>query len=127
GKVNQTWISSWCNSLGYRLPKVKDLTNARNSYCPEGRDCQGAEPRFSGRHYRLIGAGFFSEWGNMNYYRDAKFGSGVKIDFDRFALYWTSDNDGRRFFVVSWYTGFVLYDTTDNNRILPQYGVCVYP
>ncbi|OTQ34114.1 hypothetical protein, partial [Gilliamella apis] len=42
GKVNQTWISSWCNSLGYRLPKVKDLTNARNSYCPEGRDCQGA-------------------------------------------------------------------------------------
>ncbi|OTQ67265.1 hypothetical protein B6D17_11230, partial [Gilliamella apis] len=67
-------MESWCNKIGYRLPKVRDLTNA--SCQPrrgESQDvCQGVEsatpssPDNSSR--RHIGGGLFSEWGNMSDY-----------------------------------------------------------
>ncbi|MWN06713.1 hypothetical protein, partial [Gilliamella sp. Pas-s95] len=52
---------SWCNSLGYRLARVRDLTNAvRTGSSP----ISGAVPSSSGNWYqRHIGAGFFTEWG----------------------------------------------------------------
>ena len=78
---------AWCNSLGYRMPRVRDLTNAvcsggggAGNWC---QDAVSATPSSSVNFYkRHIGAGFFTEWGNMNYYADAGF---VYDD------YWTSD------------------------------------
>ncbi|WP_208610421.1 hypothetical protein, partial [Gilliamella bombi] len=68
-----------CNSLGYRMPRVRDLTNSNYNNL-------GAAPSSSGNHYqRHIGAGFFTEWGNMGYYTDAGFVSNC---------YWTSDATG---------------------------------
>ncbi|NUF50344.1 hypothetical protein [Gilliamella sp. ESL0250] len=62
---------SWCSGLGYRLSRVKDLTNAVCS--GENSDkCQGAvgaTPSSSGNYYqRRIGGGFFSEWGYIQLY-----------------------------------------------------------
>ncbi|MWP61311.1 hypothetical protein [Gilliamella sp. Pas-s25] len=77
---------AWCNSLGYRMPQVRDLTNAR-----AGRF--GATPSSSGNHYqRRIGSGLFTEWGDMPYYTDAGFGV--------FYGYWTSDATGSNQFIV---------------------------
>ncbi|OCG61482.1 hypothetical protein [Gilliamella sp. GillExp13] len=47
---------AWCNSIGYQMPRVRDLTNHR--------------ARFSLGYRRHIGAGFFTEWGNMHLYED---------------------------------------------------------
>ncbi|OCG38269.1 hypothetical protein A9G27_06350 [Gilliamella sp. Bim3-2] len=62
----------WCESLGYRLPLVKELTNA---FARSRTDTMaGATPNSSGNNYhRRIGGGFFSEWGNMKDYVDADF------------------------------------------------------
>ncbi|MCX8584067.1 hypothetical protein J3T94_08490, partial [Gilliamella sp. B3372] len=55
--------SSWCSRIGYRVPKVKDLTNAVRIYAPL---ISGATPSSPGNHYmRHIGSGFFTEWGKM--------------------------------------------------------------
>ncbi|MBI0154627.1 hypothetical protein [Gilliamella sp. W8128] len=132
--ISQAGVSSWCNRIGYRVPKVKDLTNATNPNCSWPRDCQGAEPRISSNRYsRHIGAGFFTEWGKMNYYRDANFGFNHNpITNDIVGLYWTSDEFSRQnFFVVTWTNGGVYRDVSPDalepwNR-LPRYGLCVYP
>ncbi|MWN06078.1 hypothetical protein [Gilliamella sp. Pas-s95] len=82
--------SSWCRSLGYRLPRVKDLTNAvcgrvwsnpsADFHC---ESVVGATPSSSGNYYqRRIGAGFFTEWGYMVNYADVGFVNGY---------YWTID------------------------------------
>ncbi|SCC25132.1 hypothetical protein GA0061081_11254 [Gilliamella bombicola] len=84
--------SSWCRSLGYRLPRVKDLTNAvcgrvwsnpsADYHC---ESVVGATPSSSGNHYqRRIGAGFFTEWGYMSNYADVGFLHNNKY-------YWTID------------------------------------
>lgn len=66
---------SWCNSIGYHIPQVSDLTN-------EGDSGFGAKPSSNSIHYqRRIGAGFFTEWGPVGDYTNAGFGSS----------YWTSD------------------------------------
>ncbi|OCG36146.1 hypothetical protein [Gilliamella sp. Gris1-4] len=77
---------AWCNSLGYRMPQVRDLVNSNYSN-------SGAAPRSSVNAYmRHIGAGFFTEWGIMFNYADAGF------VFD----YWTSNAvGGNRFAVTS--------------------------
>ena len=132
--ISHAGVSSWCNSLGYRVPKVKDLTNATNPYCLWPRDCQGAEPRISSNsYYRTIGAGFFTEWGKMNYYRDANFGFNFNPAANRIeGLYWTSDEFSRQnFFVVTWTFGGVSHDSPprspENWKRFPRYGLCVYP
>ncbi|NUF49327.1 hypothetical protein [Gilliamella sp. ESL0250] len=63
---------SWCGRLGYRAPKLKELTNAKcgsdNRFpCYDGID--GATPS-SNTWYntRYIGAGFFTEWGDLGHY-----------------------------------------------------------
>lgn len=63
---------SWCNNIGYRLPHVKDLTNSICAGPWSSPSCQssvGATPPSNGNNYqRIIAAGFFSEWGYMDYY-----------------------------------------------------------
>ncbi|OCG07845.1 hypothetical protein A9G13_06430 [Gilliamella sp. wkB178] len=91
---------SWCSGLGsgYRMPLVKDLTN-----------------RTSSGYQRNIGAGLFTEWGNMNNYTDAGFVS----DY-----YWTNEPP----------TSSSLrnvYSTNGNiilvSKAFPSNGVCVIP
>ncbi|MWN31708.1 MULTISPECIES: hypothetical protein [unclassified Gilliamella] len=73
---------AWCNSLGYRMPRVRDLTNSNYNNL-------GAAPSSSGSYYqRNIGAGFFTEWGFMFGYVDAGFLSN--------GSYWTSDATGSK-------------------------------
>ena len=99
---------SWCNSIGYRMPRVKDLTNANYHNL-------GATPSSSGNYYqRRIGSGFFTEWGKMADY------SGV--GFYNY-WYWTSDPTGSYQFIVTTINGYVNwhYDYTY------RYGLCAYP
>ncbi|MCX8675966.1 hypothetical protein J3U16_11770, partial [Gilliamella sp. B3023] len=106
---------SWCNSLGYRLVEVKDLTNAS---CPTNHsDCRGsvgATPSSPDNHYmRHIDAGLLAEWGEMFYY----------FSFTN-RLYWTSDPyDGRNQFTVNSPTGNVRWFDKFNYL----YGLCAYP
>ncbi|OCL22119.1 hypothetical protein A9G07_08445 [Gilliamella sp. wkB72] len=110
---------SWCSRIGYRVPKVKDLTNASCRGSHSGTRCQGsvgATPSSPYNYYqRRIGSGFFTEWGYMEDY------SGV--GFKR-AFYWTSDPHGREQFTVSSNDGFVEWNSDTNYYIS---GLCVYP
>ncbi|MCX8595694.1 hypothetical protein [Gilliamella sp. B3367] len=96
-ETNYSNTLSWCNSLGYRLPRVRDLTNAS---CPNNdsrcRGSVGATPSSLGNWYmRHIGSGFFTEWGFMPDY------SGVGFN-NRYG-YWTSDP----YFIVGHYFGVI--------------------
>ena len=113
GAPNQT---AWCNSLGYSMPKVRDLTNAKcgvDSRFPCVNGIDGASPS-SGqwKYQRHIGAGFFTEWGYMGKYADAGF----------VGHYWTSDSkdSSHQFYVYSG-NGDVTGAFTSN------YAVCTAP
>ena len=102
---NQT---TWCNSLGYRIPRIRDLTNSNYNNL-------GATPSSSGNNYkRHIGAGFFTEWGYMGYYTDA----GFVINY-----YWTSDATGSYQFTVDSNYGYVNSDSASYS----DYAVCTAP
>ena len=109
---------SWCNSIGYRLSDVKDLTNASCRGNNSGNWCQdsvGANPSSPNNLYqRHIGAGFFTEWGRMSYY------SSIGFPYD---WYWTSDPFGSGQFIVRTDDGYVNWDYSYNN----YYGLCTYP
>ncbi|OCG35484.1 hypothetical protein A9G27_03125 [Gilliamella sp. Bim3-2] len=93
--------TAWCNSLGYRMPRVRDLTNSNYKNL-------GAAPSSSGNNYmRHIGAGFFTEWGIMGYYADAGFVS---------SHYWTSDASGSSLFTVDSGTGYVNSRSASDSR-----------
>ncbi|MCO6554936.1 MAG: hypothetical protein J6572_07995, partial [Gilliamella sp.] len=99
---------AWCRSLGYRLSKVRDLTNSNYNNL-------GATPSSGwNRYQRNIGAGFFTEWGYMDRYTDAGF---VSNDF------WTSDATGSSQFLVYSSSGFVNSLSAGNSRS----GVCTAP
>jgi hypothetical protein len=102
---NYSSSSSWCNSIGYQMPRVRDLTNARCTGINSGYLCQGsvgALPSSSGNHYqRRIGSGFFTEWGYMRTYTGA--------NFDNF-YYWTGDVIGYNQFEVSSHNGRINRD-----------------
>ncbi|WP_141670839.1 hypothetical protein [Gilliamella sp. wkB178] len=112
--------SSWCSSLGggYRLPQVKDLTNAVCSGTNSGSWCQGAvgatPSSTENRYQRNIGAGLFAEWGSMITYTAAGFA---------YYVYWTSDSDGSNQF----YVDSSLGDVRSANPSLSLTGVCAYP
>ncbi|MWN32959.1 MULTISPECIES: hypothetical protein, partial [unclassified Gilliamella] len=116
---NQT---AWCNSLGYRMVRIRDLTNAKcgvDNRFPCVNSIDGAAPSSSGdRYQRNIGAGFFTEWGSMPYYADAGFVN------DNFSSYWTSDarGSGNEFDVHS-YEGLVGSASARDSR----YGLCTAP
>ncbi|MCX8670239.1 hypothetical protein J3U22_01200 [Gilliamella sp. B2865] len=108
---------SWCNSLGYRMPSVKDLTN---SFCPLDsvnyslcRGSVGATPSSSDNYYqRNIGAGFFTEWGRMSDYSGVGFHN---------RWYWTRDSNDSGQFIVSSYIGVTFSNNSDNH------GLCSHP
>ena len=113
--------SSWCRNLGggYRLPQVKDLTNAVCSGTSSGFFCQGAVGAMPSSNWngyqRNIGAGLFTEWGNMSDYTAA----GFFYNYD-----WTSDISSSYPLTVYSRDGYVI-------RINPgdgSYGGgCAYP
>ncbi|OCL24114.1 hypothetical protein A9G07_04545 [Gilliamella sp. wkB72] len=109
---------SWCNSLGYRVPRVKDLTNASCRGRNSGTECRGsvgATPSSPNNFYmRHIGSGFFTEWGIMYRYSGVGF-----VDF----RYWTSDPSGSNQFIVFTADGCVVGQHTYNNL----YGLCSHP
>ena len=100
---------SWCNSIGYRMSRVKDLTNALRTDAV----VSGALPASSGNWYqRHIGAGFFTEWGALSHSSEVGF---------YYHWYWTSDSKGSYQFLVGPNDGAV--DWGSNSR----YGLCTYP
>ncbi|MCX8738953.1 hypothetical protein J3U56_06430 [Gilliamella sp. B2824] len=120
--------SSWCSSLGggYRLPQVKDLTNAVCSGANSNIFCEGAvgaTPSSNWNGYqRNIGVGLFTEWGMMSDYTAASF---VKL------IYWTSDWTSRRYGSILLQYQFVVFPVYGNiNSNQPRndaYGLCAYP
>ncbi|MBI0157615.1 hypothetical protein [Gilliamella sp. M0364] len=115
---------SWCNNIGYRLTKVKDLTNATcqgDGSRPQCQGAVGATPSSPDGYYRRhIGAGFFTEWGDMTSYSDSGFS-------DWNGAYWTNDkrSDNQYVFVViSSRAGIISSDTSDNGGVN---ALCVYP
>ena len=98
---------SWCNSLGYRMPRVRDLTNSNYNNL-------GATPSSPGRFYmRHIGSGFLAEWGRLYDYSSA-FGS---------SWYWTSDPHGSDQFIVKTDDGTAHWSYSYPNN----YGLCSHP
>ncbi|MWN06630.1 hypothetical protein [Gilliamella sp. Pas-s95] len=116
--ASQSGQSTWCSSLGYRMPSVSDLTNAKcgiSSSFPCVNGIDGALPHSSGNIYmRHIGSGFFTEWGDMLFYADASFA---------FTYYWTSDASGSLGFHVAPHQGDVLSGSVSYS----YYGVCTAP
>ncbi|MBI0059817.1 hypothetical protein H3T83_01235 [Gilliamella sp. M0320] len=114
-------LESWCNKIGgYRVPKVRDLTNATCQGYGSGPDCQGAvgaTPSSDGNYFRHhIGAGFLSEWGNVYRYY---------VNFH--PRVWTQDRVGSRqepFYVNVDAHGDVH---SDSEFLSNPGGVCVYP
>ena len=102
---------SWCNSLGYRIPLVRDLTNAVRSDVIVA----SASPPSSGDYYqRRVAAGFFSEWGMMSYYTGANFSNN---------FYWTSDvYDSANVSVYAAQGSLTLLPARDGNEIK---GLCI--
>jgi hypothetical protein len=104
--------TSWCNSIGYSMPRVRDLTNAQCTGIvtsePECRGSVGAIPSSPDNYYpRRIGAVFFTEWGHMD---DSFVGR----------LFCTSGDAGNGlFYVSSGYGG--IRDSSHVNR---SYAFC---
>ncbi|MCX8680319.1 hypothetical protein J3U22_11925 [Gilliamella sp. B2865] len=114
-------VLSWCNSLGYRVPRVRDLTNA--SCRGEGSDrfCNGlvgAHPSSPNNYYqRRIGSGFFTEWGAMSNYSGIGFNNG----------YWTSDSSRNYLFRVTSNTGFGGWTAKSHSSYFRYYILCSHP
>ena len=108
-KYSPSKIPSLCTSIGYRMPEVKDLTNANF-------DDLGATPSSPGNYFqRHIGAGLFTEWGAVAKYSDTGF-----VEYND---YYTATNG--QLHSIYW-TGRVA----DRNSISIQYDLnmtCVYP
>ena len=109
---------SWCNSIGYRMPLIKDLTNATCRGKHSGDWCEGfvgATPSSPGNYFqRRIGSGFFNEWGPLS-----DFGVGFTHD----SWYWTSDVNGSSLrHVVQTFHGGV-----DRRTDSPHASLCSYP
>jgi hypothetical protein len=65
--------NTWCSSIGYHMPRVRDLTNAVRP-SSDGYPISGTSPSASwNRYMRHIDAGFYTEWGLLRYYTGASF------------------------------------------------------
>ncbi|MWN06792.1 hypothetical protein [Gilliamella sp. Pas-s95] len=112
--------STWCSGLGYRIARVRDLTNAvcsgwkvNNSYPCTG--AVGAVPSSGNNVYkRHIGAGLFTEWGHVSRYADAGFTP---------YYHWTSDAAGSYGFDVNTYDGAVYGHSASSGSA----AVCTAP
>ncbi|MBI0155405.1 hypothetical protein [Gilliamella sp. W8128] len=122
-------IESWCNSFGYRVPKVKELTNSVCREWNSGPYCRGAvsaTPSSPDEDFRRhIGAGFFTEWGIMSSYTGYP-GANFKGDYSNGGPYLTSDKSSHNnliFVIDGYYNGWVRWTYTNGKA----YGLCVYP
>ena len=115
--------SSWCANIGYRMPNVRDLTNASCQGVNSGSHCEGsvsATPSSPNDFYqRHIGAGLFTEWGYMNDYSGARF----NVSGGQGAGYWTIDRRNSSIFVVGSNDGHIGRNRLDGIGS----GLCVYP
>jgi hypothetical protein len=107
---NYATQNAWCSSIGYHMPRVRDLTNAvRTGINPPP---VGATPPSSNNNYmRHIDAGFFTEWGKMDNYTGASFAN---------YSYWTSDATGSYQFYMDSGNGHIDW----NSPGYSSYGVC---
>ncbi|MCX8713050.1 hypothetical protein J3U57_11425 [Gilliamella sp. B3464] len=115
GDVTVDSASSWCSSLGggYRLPQVKDLTNAVNRRWGWGPSWTPATPPSSDNYADAnIGAGFLSEWGNVHFYISSIFAGSTAIAI----------GDDSTLFIVFFDVGAVHNYSSSRNDL-----VCVYP
>ncbi|MBI0059884.1 hypothetical protein H3T83_01580 [Gilliamella sp. M0320] len=116
-KSTPSSLSSWCNKIGgYRVPKVKDLTNSvcqgagSDRYC---RSAVGARPSSPDAYLRRhIGAGFFTEWGS----------TGTNVSTIR---YWTNDSVNCDYRICHFFVNHMGIANLTNYRELN--GLCVYP
>ncbi|OTQ54137.1 hypothetical protein B6D06_00300 [Gilliamella apis] len=116
----ESWsgVTSWCTNIGYRMPKILELTNGScmaNDWCQEAVLATPSSPDNHAR--RHIGGGLFSEWGRMGLYEGSNFFNGCYRTSDKHTLRIERQN----YFGVESYEGSVwgLLD-------LPL-EVCVYP
>ena len=70
----ESWagVTSWCTNIGYRMPKILELTNGScmaYDWCQEAVLATPSSPENKAR--RHIGGGFFSEWGNIGFYHNS--------------------------------------------------------
>ena len=132
-KTNNEKMANWCRKIDYRLPQVKDLTNSVCRGAGSFEFCKGVEgahPESDDNYFtRAIGAGFFSEWGNLSYNQFY----GTEVNFYEYG-YWTRDIGTETnpdptkpaFFDVYTLNGLVGWDYP--RRYDGAYGVCVvYP
>ncbi|OCG38465.1 hypothetical protein A9G31_00175 [Gilliamella sp. Gris1-4] len=82
--MNSSWENqrSWCNSLGYRLPRVRELSNSKLG------DWQGGTPPRGNIYYTRDIGFFLSEWGSVAGYVNANFGGG---------FYMTAEKNSQRY------------------------------
>lgn len=102
----------WCSSIGYRLIKIKDFTNAQGDFI-------GGSPPSDGNHYENnIGAGLLAEWSGLPHYDN--------LGFIYNNAYWTSDKD--QFFEGLYHTVSTNKGKVDSNHPnFYYYGLCTYP
>ncbi|MWN31430.1 hypothetical protein GQ595_03535 [Gilliamella sp. Pra-s54] len=112
---------TWCSSLGYRIIKIKDVTNAKcgiqTAWFPCVGDIDGATPLADSDDFqRRVGVGFFSEWSEPSDYKTASFVQGP---------YWTNEaaNSRDNFFVNS-NSGTVFHNRASYYK---KYGLCTTP
>ncbi|MCX8675104.1 hypothetical protein J3U16_07340, partial [Gilliamella sp. B3023] len=106
-RTNYSSALSWCNSIGRRLPRVEDLTNAvrTDAVVPS------ATPSSRGNYFmRHIGSGFLAEWGRMPDYSGAGFNN-------YYVWYWTSDLRGYEHFSVGIKDGYVRWNFYENSTL----------
>ncbi|OCL23439.1 hypothetical protein [Gilliamella sp. wkB171] len=113
GDITVDSASSWCSSLGggYRLPQVKDLTNAVQSNIVRGTWTPATPPSSGNYADANIGAGFLSEWGNVHFYISSIFTGSTAIAI----------GDDSTLLTVFYDIG-VVHDYSSRNDL-----VCVYP
>ncbi|WP_133052322.1 hypothetical protein [Gilliamella apis] len=122
-------MESWCNKIGgYRLPKVKDLTNAGCQGSVLQHRCgdnvnevvEATPPYPDGNYARpYIGVGFFAEWGELDHYPNANFIRDLYYE----KSYLTSEqtSDSRVYFRV-FLSGKIWVRGGSSG-----YGICTYP
>ena len=128
---------SWCNKIGeYRLPKAKELTNARCDFngpfgCYNNVEVvvgtSSSPDNYMRRH---IGAGFFPEWDTDDGDDDEYTSSSYPESNFSAKSYWAdndSSNDNRYFVWVDPDEGRIkeVFKSFDSNWSLS--GLCVYP
>ncbi|MWN05862.1 hypothetical protein [Gilliamella sp. Pas-s95] len=101
-RINFSNQLSWCSSLGYRMPRIRNLTNAI------------ASPGGNNNYYRSIGAGLYSEWGLMSNYQNVNF-----------SLYmsWTDDVTNTDVRAVYPFDGGIW----EKSKTIGIFGLCVTP